>query len=190
MRSRDSSVMRPSPVPASGDDVMVGTSKIVRVSIWFDFRTDEIVSKKVWERGYSTVPDSFQWPENGKSSSFFLKRPDVHLDLTFPAWTGTIMFNYGPRMCETCCSPLQRSINQKAREHSQRSKTGRVCGKRRREVCNVRHTRGARCSDGRTWNSVLSYTPIGTLSLLSFIYRVFLPVSFSVSMRVNLEVSD
>lgn len=71
----------------------------------------------------------------------------------------------------------QRSVNQKAREHSQRSKTGRVCGKRRRERSAVmRHTRRA----VQWWQNMefcaLLHIKIGTLSLLSFIYRVFLPV--------------
>lgn len=89
---------------------------------------------------------TFNRPENGKSwIASFWNAWDAHETLIRcppRRVTGIIMLNYG--MMWDVLSPIsQRSVNQKAREHSQRSKTGGVCGKRRREVCSVRHTRRA-----------------------------------------------
>lgn len=131
--------MRPSPVPASGNDVMAGTSTIVRISVWFSCRADEIVSKKVWEKSCSVVPsDTGSLPVTRKwenwTASFWnaqmctlIRRPRHGMS--------TIMLNYDLARVRRVVPLSQRSVNQKAREHSQRSKTGGVCGKRRREVC-------------------------------------------------------
>lgn len=80
-----------------------------------------------------------------------------------PATTGTVMLNYGLARVRRVV-PLSQKCKSKGKRAQSRSKDqrqGGVCGKRReRYISAVRHTRGARCSDGRTWNSVLPYTPI------------------------------
>lgn len=130
--------------------------------------------------------DTGSLPATGKIeklNSFLLKRPDVHRTLIrcLRHVTGTIMLNY----VYVCCPPFAEKCKSKGkRAQSKIKRQGRSAGKGGDRSA-VWDTRGARCSDGRTWNSVLSYTPIGALSLLSFIYQVFLPVSFSMSMRVK-----
>jgi len=187
MRSRDSSVMRPSPVPASGDDVMAGTLKIVRVSIWFDFRTKSCQRKFEREatRQCQRFWIAFSDRKSEKPSSFFLKRPDVRLDLTFPAWTGTIMFNYGPRMCETCCSPFAEKYKSKGKRAQSKIKD--------KESLREEAARGLQC-ETHTRRAVQWWQNMEFCALLHtnrhFVFAVFHLSSFPACLVLSVYASE
>lgn len=143
---------------------------------------NEIVLKKVWERSYSAVPGgSGPLPATGKGKNGIASFWNVQMSTQdFKCTrhvTGIIMFNYGPARVRRVVRLSQRSVNQKAREHSQRSKTGEVCGKRRREVCGVRHTRRA----VQWWQNMEFCAPLHTNR--HFVFAVFHLSSFPACSR-------